>query len=326
MHKNNENKFHKLIIIGSGPAGYTAAIYAARANLQPILITGLQKGGQLINTNQIENWPGRFKKTTGIELMNDMEKHVKILNTKIVHDQVIKVDFSNKILVVFCEFHKYYSHTVIIATGSSPKYLNLKSEKKFLGKGISTCATCDGFFYKNHDVAVVGGGNTAIEEVLYLSNIASQVHLIHRRKQFTAEKILIEKLKNKINLGKVVLHLDYVVSNIIGKKLEINSIEITHTKNYTENKKIVFVKALFIAIGSMPNTKIFKNILNMKNGYIQIQKKYNGFNTQTNIPNVFAAGDVTDNIYKQAITSAGSGCMAALDAEKYLNSLNIINI
>ncbi|QCI26009.1 thioredoxin-disulfide reductase [Buchnera aphidicola] len=318
-----KNQLYKLIIIGSGPAGYTAAIYAARANLKPLLITGLQKGGQLIQTDKIENWPGRFKLTTGYDLMHDMEQHALSLQTNIIYDQVIDVDFSKKKFQIYCEKEKYISLSVIIATGSSPRYLGLPEEKELMGKGISTCATCDGFFYKSQEVAVVGGGNTAIEEALYLSNIASKVHIIHRREIFTAEKILIDRLNKKIEIGNIVLHTNFIISKIIKKKKNIVEIEMNCTKNIYQ-KKTISIQALFIAIGSIPNTKIFYNKIEMENGYIKIQKKIKNINTQTNIPGVFAAGDVVDHIYKQAITSAASGCMAALDAEKYLNKINSI--
>ncbi|CAL4042763.1 Thioredoxin reductase [Buchnera aphidicola (Phyllaphis fagi)] len=310
----------KLIIIGSGPAGYTSAIYACRANLDPLLITGIQKGGQLISTNQIENWPGRFKKTTGLELMNDMEKHALQLKTTIVFDQVLKVDFSHQKFKIECEENKYTSYALIIATGSSPRYLGLPSEKKFIGKGVSTCATCDGFFYKSKKVAVVGGGNTALEEALYLSNIASKVYLIHRQKQFKAEKILVTRLEQKIQEGKIILYTPYVIKDILGSTKGVSSIEII-SQNHS---KFVNVSGIFIAIGSVPNIKIFNDKIQTKYGYIQTHLNHNS-HTQTNIPGIFAAGDVSDHIYKQAITSSASGCMAALDAERYLNSLNLIN-
>lgn len=314
----------KLIIIGSGPAGYTAAIYSARANLNPLLITGLQKGGQLTTTNQIENWPGIFNKITGTELMNKMEKHAKKLNTTIIFDQVLEVNFSDRLLKIICEEHQYTCNALIIATGSSPRYLGLDSEKKFFGKGVSTCATCDGFFYKSHNVAVVGGGNTAIEESLYLSNIASKVHLIHRSKKFRAEKILMKRLENKIKKGKIILHTEYIVKEIIGNNKTVSAIKIISNNNIHSKKKIN-VSALFIAIGNIPNTNIFDKKIEMKNGYIKTQSQNHNNKTQTSVPGVFAAGDVADHVYKQAITSASSGCMAALDAERYLDYLNIID-
>lgn len=314
---------HKLIIIGSGPAGYTAAIYSARANLKPLLITGLQKGGQLIKTDRIENWPGRFKPVTGISLMNDMEQHALSLNTHIIHDQVLNVDFSSSKFKIICEKQEYISMSVIIATGSSPRYLGLKSEQEFIGKGISTCATCDGFFYQKKEIAVVGGGNSAVEEALYLSNIASKVHLIHRTKVFTADKILIKRLNQKVNTGSIILHTNYIIANIIGNETGIYAIEID-TLNKCNNKKTLSVQALFIAIGSIPNTKIFHKKLQMEKGYIKLQSGLKDISTQTNIPGIFAAGDVVDHLYKQAITSSASGCMAALDADRYLNTLGVI--
>ncbi|CAL4042832.1 Thioredoxin reductase [Buchnera aphidicola (Takecallis arundicolens)] len=314
---------HKLIIIGSGPAGYTAAIYGARANLKPLLITGLQKGGQLTKTDRIENWPGRFKPVTGIELMNDMEQHALSLNTHIIHDQVLDVDFSSPKFKIICEKTEYISMSVIIATGSSPRYLGLKSEQKFIGKGISTCATCDGFFYQKKEIAVVGGGNSAVEEALYLSNIASKVHLIHRNTVFKADKILIHRLNKKIKIGSIILHTNYIISNIIGHETGISKIEITKLKKFN-NKKILSVQALFIAIGSIPNTNIFHGKLQMEKGYIKLQSGLNNISTQTNIPGIFAAGDVVDHLYKQAITSSASGCMAALDADRYLSTLDLI--
>ncbi|WP_367674280.1 thioredoxin-disulfide reductase [Buchnera aphidicola] len=321
MDNMKTNNIKKLIIIGSGPAGYTASIYAARANLKPILITGLQKGGQLTTTNNIENWPGRLQNTKGIELMNDMEKHALKLNTRIIQEEVLKIDFSKKILQIILEKKKYFSYAVIIATGSSPRYLGLKNEKEFLGRGISTCATCDGFFYKNKEVAIVGGGNTAIEEALYLSNIVSVIHLIHRNTSFKAEKILMNRLMQQVKKKKVILYTNYIVNKIIIKNQKIQSIQII--SDYLSKKKTICISGLFIAIGSIPNTQIFAKHIKTKSGYITIQKKYNNITTQTNIPGVFAAGDVVDTIYKQAITAAASGCRAALDAEKYLTTLNI---
>lgn len=322
MYKKNKI-IHKLIIIGSGPAGYTAAIYASRANLKPLLITGLYKGGQLIKTEKIENWPGRFQKTTGFELMNDMEKHAKSLQTNIIEDEVLNINHIDNYFKINCHNKKYFSYSIIIATGSSPKYLGIKKEKEFIGKGISTCATCDGFFYKNKTVCIVGGGNTAIEEVLYLSNIASEIHLIHRKKNFKAEKILINRLYQIMKKKNIILHTDYIISDIIVNEKEIISIKINSTQK--QKTKNINTSALFIAIGSIPNTKIFKNLIKTKNGYIVLNKKKQNITTQTNIKGIFAAGDVVDYIYKQAITSAASGCMAALDAEKYLNNLNLNN-
>ncbi|CAL4321342.1 thioredoxin-disulfide reductase [Buchnera aphidicola] len=315
----------KLIIIGSGPAGYTAAIYAARANLNPLLITGLQKGGQLTTTYQIENWPGDFEKTLGIDLMNRMEKHATQLNTEIIFDYVINIQSKKKIFYVNCTEYQYTCDAIIIATGSSPRYLGLHNEIKFLGKGISTCATCDGFFFKEKEVAIVGGGNTAIEETLYLSNIVKKIHLIHRNQTFRAENILIKRLEKKILEKKVILYTQYFIQEILENNLAFSGIKIQSKINPQEIKTIN-VSALFIAIGHTPNTEFIKNKIKLDHGYIKIISENTEFHTQTNIPGIFAAGDVADPFYRQAITSAGSGCMAALDAEKYINTLNLTKI
>lgn len=315
-------KHSKLLILGSGPAGYTAAIYAARANLEPTLITGIEQGGQLISTNEIENWPGDYKVLSGTQLMNRMQKHALKFNTKIIKDYIYKIQLKQKPFLLIGEDYKYTADAIIIATGSSARYLNIDSEKKFKGKGVSACATCDGFFYVNKKVAVVGGGNTALEETLFLSNIASEVHLIHRRDTFKAEKILIDRLINKIQQGKVILHKNYIVKEIIGNNIEVNALDLSEVKN---NKiKRINIDGIFIAIGHIPNTKIFLNQLELTNdGYIKVKnKKIKGFNTETNVSGVFAAGDVMDNIYRQAITSAATGCIAALDAEYYLDNKN----
>lgn len=318
MKKN----FHrKLIILGSGPAGYTAALYSARANLNPILITGLELGGPLTTTEQIENWPGDPNQLTGKKLMDRMKKHVeKFLDKKnILNDNIYEVDFKKKPFILIGDERKYTCDSLIIATGASAKYLNLKSEKKFLGKGVSICATCDGFFYSNKKVAVIGGGNNALEEAIYLSNISSEVHIIHRREKFRAEKILIEKVKQKIKEKKIFLHINYKVIKILGNDQEINGIYLQSTKN--NKKKKLPINGVFIAIGRIPNTKIFSKYLKLKNKYIQVNlnSKYNM--TQTSIKGIFAAGDATDSIYRQAITAAGSGCMAAIDAKNYLENL-----
>ncbi|XRY30905.1 MAG: thioredoxin-disulfide reductase [Buchnera aphidicola (Tetraneura akinire)] len=310
-----------LLILGSGPSGYTAAIYAARANLNPILITGSMLGGQLITTNLVENWPGDYKKITGIQLMERMNKHSKKLKTKIIFDTIEKVNFKKKPFYLFGEENIYISNAVIIATGSYAKYLGLRSEKEYIGKGISSCATCDGIFYKNKTIAVVGGGNTAIEEVLYLSDIASKIHLIHRRENFKAEKILINRLHKKIESKKVIFHKNSIICEILGKKNCVSGIKIKNHKNiYSEIK----ISGLFIAIGHTPNTKIFFNQLETKKGYITVQKILTKNSTQTNISGIFAAGDVIDNCYKQAITAAATGCMAALDAKEYLEKNKLI--
>lgn len=315
-------KHSKLLILGSGPAGYTAAIYAARANLEPTLITGIEQGGQLINTNEIENWPGDYKVLSGNKLMNRMKKHALKFNTKIIQDYIYKIQLKQKPFLLIGEDCQYTADAIIVATGSSARYLNIDSEKKFQGKGVSACATCDGFFYVNKKVAVVGGGNTALEETLFLSNIASEVHLIHRRDTFKAEKILIDRLTNKIQQGKVILHKNYIVKEIIGNNIEVNALDLSEVKS--NRIKRINIDGIFIAIGHIPNTKIFLNQLELtNNGYIKVKnKKIKGFNTETNISGVFAAGDVMDNIYRQAITSAATGCIAALDAEYYLDNKN----
>ncbi|CAL4323047.1 thioredoxin-disulfide reductase [Buchnera aphidicola] len=311
----------KIIILGSGPAGYTAAIYAARANLKPLLITGTNKGGQLMNTNDIENWPGDIKNITGSELMDRMNKHAIKFKTEIICDSIISVQLKKRPFFLLGENYKYTCDALIIATGANPRYLGLASEEEFKGKGVSTCAVCDGFFYKNKEVAVVGGGNTAIEETLFLSNFVKKVHLIHRRSIFKAEKILIDKLLKIVKTKKVNLYLNFTVKNILGNKQGVTHLLIQN-KNLKENKKIkIMVSGIFIAIGYVPNTNIFINQLKMKNGYIQVKKgKHEGY-TQTNIEGIFAAGDVMDHVYRQAITSSASGCMAALDSERYLNTL-----
>ncbi|QCI24384.1 thioredoxin-disulfide reductase [Buchnera aphidicola (Muscaphis stroyani)] len=316
-------KYSKLIILGSGPAGYTAAIYAARSNLNPFLITGINKGGQLMNTNEIENWPGDFNKITGPELMNRMYLHALNFNIKIITDNIIKVDFKNKPFVLNGEKYTYIADAIIIATGASPRYLGLESEELFKGKGVSTCAVCDGFFYKGKEIAVVGGGNTAIEETLYLSNFVKKVHLIHRKSNFSAEKILVSRLMNKIQEKKVILHLNYTVKKIFGNVLGVNSILIEKIKLKEKKEKTLAVSGLFVAIGHVPNTNIFIDQLKIKNGYIQVSRETHGNYTQTSIPGIFAAGDVIDHVYRQAITSSSSGCMAALDSERYLNSIKL---
>ncbi|XBC42596.1 MAG: thioredoxin-disulfide reductase [Buchnera aphidicola (Kaburagia rhusicola ensigallis)] len=318
----NTIQHKKLIIIGSGPAGYTAAIYASRANLFPILFTGTNPGGQLTNTNSIENWPGNSKTITGIKLMNKMYNHAKSLNTIIVSEEIVKVKFDVHPLVLISESNKKYtSDAVIIATGSSTKYLGLPSEKKFIGKGVSTCATCDGYFYKNKHVAVIGGGNSAIEEALYLSNIAKLVYLIHRGNIFRAEKILISRLSKKVKNNNIILHKNSVVNEILGNNEGVTGIQIINNSSTKQRYHEINVSGVFVAIGSDPNTKIFINQVSMKNNYIIIKSGIHGNYTQTSVPGVFAAGDVIDHVYKQAITAASSGCMAALDAEHYLNAL-----
>lgn len=311
---------HKLIILGSGPAGYTAAIYAARANLSPVLITGLSKGGQLMTTTEVDNWPGDDEGVLGPDLMQRFESHAKRFNTQIILDEITQTDLQQRPFVLKSDKTTYTCDALIICTGASAQYLGLPSEQKFLGQGVSACATCDGFFYKNRNVAVVGGGNTAIEEALYLANIAKQVTLIHRRDKFRAEKIMVDKLMQKVAEGKIVLKLNSQVDEILGDDSGVTGVRIFNKEsNQTEN---IDIFGIFIAIGHKPNTNIFKGQLNLDDsGYIITQGGRNGNATQTSVVGVFAAGDVQDSNYQQACTSAASGCMAALDAEKYLDNL-----
>ncbi len=306
----------KLIILGSGPAGYTASIYAARANLEPTLITGLEVGGQLTTTTEVENWPGDSEDLQGPDLMVRMKKHAEKYNVKIIHDHVKQVDFTQSPLKLEGGKDSYSAKTLIIATGASAKYLGLQSEKSFLGKGVSACATCDGFFYKDQEVAVIGGGNTAVEEALYLSNICSKVYLVHRRDEFRAEKILQDRMFKKVKEGKISLVLNSNLKEVLGDQV-VNSIKIANTSG---EESIIKVEGVFIAIGHKPNTDIFKDQLEMKDGYIITKSGFDHGATSTSVPGVFAAGDVADYTYRQAITSAGFGCMAALDAEKYLSA------
>ena len=308
-------KHSKLIILGSGPAGYTAAIYAARANLKPTLITGLSKGGQLMITTDVDNWPGDHDGLQGPDLMARMEKHALKYDVNIIFDHINEVDFKNRPFILKGNDNKYSSDAVIISTGASAIYLGLKSEKKYLGKGVSACATCDGFFYKNKKVCVVGGGNTAVEESLYLSNIATSVTLIHRRDSLRADKILQDKLFKKDN---VEILWDSELTEVKGNDMGVTSAVIKSKKDNSKNE--INVDGVFIAIGHKPNTDIFIDQLEMDEGYIVVNND-SGYATQSNVPGVFAAGDVIDKIYRQAITSAGSGCMATLDAEKFIDSL-----
>ena len=307
---------HQLIIIGSGPAGYTSAVYAARANLKPTLITGLEVGGQLTTTTEVENWPGDFEDLQGPDLMIRMQKHAEKYNVNIVNDYVKDVDFSGSPLILNGEKTSYSAQAIIIATGASAKYLGLESEKQFLGRGVSACATCDGFFYKDQEVAVVGGGNTAVEEALYLSNICSKVHLIHRRDEFRAEKILQDRLYKKVDEGKISLILNANLDEVTGEDF-VSGINIKHNDGQVTS---LALSGVFIAIGHKPNTDIFENHLEMTDGYIVTKSGFNSGATSTSVPGVFAAGDVADYTYRQAITSAGFGCMAALDAEVFLDS------
>ncbi|NIG62436.1 MAG: thioredoxin-disulfide reductase [Serratia symbiotica] len=313
-------KHSKLMILGSGPAGYTAAVYAARARLNPVLITGMEQGGQLTTTSEVENWPGDAADLTGPDLMDRMRQHAEKFHTEIVFDHITRVDLLQRPFRLFGDSSEYTCDALIIATGASARYLGLPSEEAFKGKGVSACATCDGFFYRNQKVAVVGGGNTAVEEALYLSNIASEVNLIHRRDSFHSEKILINRLMEKVNSGNIVLHTYYNLDEVLGNEMGTTGVRIRSTKIENETRELA-VSGIFIAIGHRPNTGIFGGQLALENGYIKVQSGIYGNATKTSIPGVFAAGDVMDHIYRQAITSAGTGCMAALDAERYLDDL-----
>ena len=316
----NKARHTRLLILGSGPAGYTAALYAARANLSPLLITGFEKGGQLTTTTDVDNWPGDVEGLQGPALMDRMEQHVKRFQTELVFDQITAVNLSVRPFQLTADSGTHYTcDALIIATGASAKYLGLPSESAFMGKGVSACATCDGFFYKNKKVAVIGGGNTAVEEALYLSNIASEVTVIHRRHQFKAEKILIDKLMHKVETGNIRLEWDSTLEEVLGDESGVTGLRVQNI--LLNQSKIIPVHGVFIAIGHSPNTKIFEGQLKMNGGYISVSSGLEGNATATSIPGVFAAGDVADHVYRQAITSAGTGCMAALDAEKYLESL-----
>ncbi|MCX9447730.1 thioredoxin-disulfide reductase [Vibrio cholerae] len=311
-------KHSKLLILGSGPAGYTAAVYAARANLKPVLVTGMQQGGQLTTTTEVENWPGDAEGLTGPALMERMKEHAERFDTEIVFDHINSVDLSSRPFRLTGDSQEYTCDALIISTGASAKYLGLESEEAFKGRGVSACATCDGFFYRNQKVAVVGGGNTAVEEALYLSNIASEVHLIHRRDSFRSEKILIDRLMDKVANGNIVLHTHRTLDEVLGDEMGVTGVRLKDTQSdMTENLDVMGV---FIAIGHQPNSQIFEGQLEMKNRYIVVKSGLEGNATQTSIEGVFAAGDVMDHNYRQAITSAGTGCMAALDAERYLDS------
>lgn len=312
-----ESRHVRLLILGSGPAGYSAAVYAARANLKPVLLTGIQQGGQLTTTTEVENWPGDPEGLTGPDLMVRMQKHAEKFDTEIIFDHINKTDFSKRPFTLYGDSGTYTCDALIIATGASAKYLGLESEQAFMGKGVSACATCDGFFYRNQKVAVIGGGNTAVEEALYLSNIASEVHVIHRRDSFRSEKILEQRLRDKAENGNVVLHLNRTLDEVLGDEMGVTKLRIKDTNSDATEE--LDVMGLFVAIGHKPNTDIFDGQLEMKDGYIVVNSGTNGNATQTSVEGVFAAGDVSDHIYRQAITSAGTGCMAALDAEKYLD-------
>jgi thioredoxin reductase (NADPH) len=311
---------HRLIILGSGPAGYTAAVYAARANLSPMVITGLQQGGQLTTTTEVENWPGGAHDLQGPQLMQQMQAHVERLEASVVFDHIESVNLKARPFEL-SGTSSYTCDALIIATGASAQYLGLPSERAFMGKGVSACATCDGFFYRNQEVAVVGGGNTAVEEALYLSNLCAKVHLIHRRDTLRAEKILQDRLMQRVSEGKIVPHWHRTLDEVLGDETGVNGIRIRSTLE-TESSEVINLSGVFIAIGHKPNTDLFIDQLAMAGGYLTVQSGTEGSATHTSVPGVFAAGDVADHIYRQAITSAGFGCMAALDAEKYLDGLH----
>ena len=314
----SEARHCPLLILGSGPAGYTAAVYAARANLNPVLITGMQQGGQLTTTTEVENWPGDADDLTGPVLMERMQKHAEKFDTEIIFDHINEVTLTERPFRLKGDSGEYTCDALIICTGASAQYLGLESEQAFMGKGVSACATCDGFFYRNQKVAVVGGGNTAVEEALYLSNIASEVHLIHRRDTFRSEKILTDRLMDKVANGNIVLHLDRTLDEVLGDNMGVTGVRIKDTNSDATEE--LDLAGVFIAIGHKPNTDMFVGQLDMKDGYLKIQSGTEGNATQTSVEGVFAAGDVADHIYRQAITSAGAGCMAALDAERYLDA------
>jgi len=306
----------QVLILGSGPAGYTAAVYAARANLKPLLITGIAQGGQLMTTTEVDNWPADVHGVQGPELMQRFLEHAERFNTQIVFDHINKVDFSKRPFTLTGDSGVYTCDSLIIATGASAKYLGIDSETAFMGRGVSGCATCDGFFYKEQVCCVVGGGNTAVEEALYLSNIASKVYLIHRRDKFKAEPILVDKLMDKVAAGKIVLQTFQTLEEVLGDNTGVTGVRLKSTKD--GSLQDLELKGCFIAIGHSPNTDIFQNQLQMENGYIVTQSGLKGFATMTSVPGIFAAGDVQDHVYRQAITSAGTGCMAALDAQRFL--------
>lgn len=306
----------QVLILGSGPAGYTAAIYAARANLKPTLVTGLAQGGQLMTTTEVDNWPADASGVQGPELMQRFLQHAERFNTQMVFDHINAVDLSKRPFTLKGDAGTYTADALIIATGASAKYLGLPSEEAFMGRGVSGCATCDGFFYRDEVVCVVGGGNTAVEEALYLSNIASKVHLIHRRDKFRAEAIMIDKVQEKVAAGKIELHLFNVLDEVLGDQTGVTGVRLKNVNDGSTTE--LALKGCFIAIGHHPNTDIFQGQLEMKDGYILTKGGHEGFATMTSVPGVFAAGDVQDHVYRQAITSAGTGCMAALDAQRFL--------
>ncbi|MGI2108973.1 thioredoxin-disulfide reductase [Shewanella frigidimarina] len=314
----SETRHVNLLILGSGPAGYTAAVYAARANLNPVMITGMQQGGQLTTTTEVENWPGDAEDLTGPALMDRMQKHAEKFDTEIIFDHINEVTLTERPFRLKGDNGEFTCDALIIATGASAKYLGLPSEEAFMGRGVSACATCDGFFYRNQKVAVIGGGNTAVEEALYLSNIASEVHLIHRRDSFRSEKILINRLMDKVANGNIILHLDQTLEEVTGNDMGVTGLKKKSTKDGSVTD--LEVAGVFVAIGHSPNTGIFAGQLEMNHGYLQVNSGLQGNATQTSIEGVYACGDVMDQHYRQAITSAGTGCMAALDAERYLDA------
>ena len=314
-----EPRHFRLLILGSGPAGYTAGVYAARANLSPAIITGLEQGGQLTTTTDVDNWPGDVEGLQGPELMDRMLKHVERYKTEVIFDHIHTADLSSRPFVLTGDAGTYTSDALIIATGASARYLGLPSEEAFKGKGVSACATCDGFFYKEKKVAVIGGGNTAVEEALYLSNIASEVILVHRRDALRSEKILQDQIFEREKNGNVTIKWNHVLDEVLGDDMGVTGIRIKSTVD--ESTEEIALSGVFIAIGHTPNTKIFENQLDMNGGYIKVNSGLHGDATATSVPGVFAAGDVMDHVYRQAVTSAGSGCMSALDAEKYLDNL-----
>jgi len=315
----SDPKHCRLLILGSGPAGYTAAVYAARANLSPVLVTGMEQGGQLMTTTEVDNWPGDNDGVQGPDLMERMRKHAERFNTEIVFDHINKAELGERPFRIYGDAGTYTCDALIIATGASARYLGLPSEQHFRGKGVSACATCDGFFYRNQKVAVIGGGNTAVEEALYLSNIAAEVTLVHRRDALRAEKILQQHLLEKAEKGNVRLAWNHTLDEVLGDATGVTGIRIRNVKD--DSTKDIELQGVFVAIGHQPNTQIFEGQLDMAGGYIKVQSGSDGNATATSVPGVFAAGDVMDHVYRQAITSAGTGCMAALDAEKYLDAL-----
>ena len=312
-----QSSHHKLIILGSGPAGYTAAVYAARANLEPVVITGLTQGGQLTTTTDVDNWPGDVEDLQGPDLMERMKKHAERFDSKVIFDHICKVNLQEKPFVLLGQDTSYTCDALIIATGASAQYLGLESETEFMGKGVSACATCDGFFYRNKPVAVIGGGNTAVEEALYLSNICSKVTLVHRRDSLRAEKILQKKLFERVTEGKIFIEWNSTLEEVIGNDMGVTGIKIKSVNDNSISE--MELEGVFIAIGHIPNSEIFEGQLKMKNGYVVVETGISGNATQTSVPGVFAAGDIADQVYRQAVTSAGFGCMAALDAEKFLD-------